>query len=157
MATLSSSFAWRIPMDRGTQRATVHGVQSVGHNWSHLAHYENGLTRGVIQLGRGSRDSNLALTPDPTLCHSVPLFCCEGFLRGSEGFPKNRGGRRRETASEAQSLPLSKIPVLKSTSETPTSLNLPERLILLSPCCSWHETAAPKAAILKACLGVFLN
>ena len=42
-------------------------------------------------------------------------------------------------------------------SETQPSLNLPGRFNLLSPCCSWHETAAHKAAILKAGLGVFLN
>ena len=32
MATHSSILAWRIPMDRGAWRATVHGVQRVGHN-----------------------------------------------------------------------------------------------------------------------------
>ena len=33
MTTHSSVLAWRIPMDRGAWRATVHGSQRVGHNW----------------------------------------------------------------------------------------------------------------------------
>ena len=37
MATHSSSLAWRIPMDRGTWRAIVHGAQRVGHDRSDLA------------------------------------------------------------------------------------------------------------------------
>ena len=32
MATYSSVLAWRIPMDRGAWRATVHGVPNVGHD-----------------------------------------------------------------------------------------------------------------------------
>ena len=32
MATHFSILAWRIPMDRGAWRATVHGVARVGHN-----------------------------------------------------------------------------------------------------------------------------
>ena len=32
MTTFSSILAWRIPMDRGTWQATVHGVARVGHN-----------------------------------------------------------------------------------------------------------------------------
>ena len=32
MATHSSILAWRIPMDRGSWQATVHGVRRVGHN-----------------------------------------------------------------------------------------------------------------------------
>ena len=32
MATHSSILAWRIPMDRGTWRATVRGVLRVGHD-----------------------------------------------------------------------------------------------------------------------------
>ena len=32
MATHSSILAWRIPMNRGTWWATVHGVARVGHN-----------------------------------------------------------------------------------------------------------------------------
>ena len=32
MAIHSSILAWRIPMDRGAWRATVHGVARVGHN-----------------------------------------------------------------------------------------------------------------------------
>ena len=32
MATHSSVLAWRIPMDRGTWRATVRGVLRVGHD-----------------------------------------------------------------------------------------------------------------------------
>ena len=32
MATHSRILAWRIPMDRGTWRATVHGVCRVGYN-----------------------------------------------------------------------------------------------------------------------------
>ena len=32
MATHSSILAWRIPMDRGAWRATVHGVTRVRHN-----------------------------------------------------------------------------------------------------------------------------
>ena len=32
MATHSSILAWRIPMDRGAWKATVHGVVSVGHD-----------------------------------------------------------------------------------------------------------------------------
>ena len=32
MATHSSILAWRMPMDRGTWRATVHGLQRVGHD-----------------------------------------------------------------------------------------------------------------------------
>ena len=32
IATHSSILAWRIPMDRGAWRATVHGVERVGHN-----------------------------------------------------------------------------------------------------------------------------
>ena len=32
VATHSSIFAWRIPMDRGSWWATVHGSQRVGHN-----------------------------------------------------------------------------------------------------------------------------
>ena len=32
MATHSSILAWKNPMDRGTWRATVHGVTRVGHN-----------------------------------------------------------------------------------------------------------------------------
>ena len=32
MATHSSIFAWRIPMDRGAWWATVHGVARVGHS-----------------------------------------------------------------------------------------------------------------------------
>ena len=38
MGTHSSVLAWRIPMDRGAWRATVHGVTKVGHDWSALAH-----------------------------------------------------------------------------------------------------------------------
>ena len=33
MATHSSILAWRIPMDSGAWRATIHGSQSVGHDW----------------------------------------------------------------------------------------------------------------------------
>ena len=33
MATHSSILAWRIPVDRGAWRATVHGVARVRHNW----------------------------------------------------------------------------------------------------------------------------
>ena len=32
MATYSSILSWRIPMDRGAWRATVHGVTRVGHD-----------------------------------------------------------------------------------------------------------------------------
>ena len=32
MATHSSILAWRIPMDRGAWKATVHGITSVGHD-----------------------------------------------------------------------------------------------------------------------------
>ena len=32
MTTHSSILAWRIPLDRGAWRATVHGSQRVGHN-----------------------------------------------------------------------------------------------------------------------------
>ena len=32
MATHSSLLAWRIPLDRGAQWATVHGVARVGHD-----------------------------------------------------------------------------------------------------------------------------
>ena len=32
MATHSSVFAWRIPMDRGAWWATVHGSKRVGHD-----------------------------------------------------------------------------------------------------------------------------
>ena len=32
MVTLSSILAWRIPMDRGAWRATVVGLQRVGHD-----------------------------------------------------------------------------------------------------------------------------
>ena len=32
MATHCSILAWRIPMDRGAWRATVHGLQRVGHD-----------------------------------------------------------------------------------------------------------------------------
>ena len=32
MAAHSSILAWRIPMDRGAWRATVHGLQRVGHD-----------------------------------------------------------------------------------------------------------------------------
>ena len=32
MATYSSILAWRIPLDRGTWQATVHGVATVRHN-----------------------------------------------------------------------------------------------------------------------------
>ena len=32
MATHSSILAWRIPMDRGAWKATVHGSQRVGHD-----------------------------------------------------------------------------------------------------------------------------
>ena len=32
MATHSSMLAWRIPRDRGTWRAAVHGVQGVRHD-----------------------------------------------------------------------------------------------------------------------------
>ena len=32
MATHSSILAWRLPMDRGAWRATVHGVARVGHD-----------------------------------------------------------------------------------------------------------------------------
>ena len=32
MATYSNILAWRIPMDRGTWQATVHGLQRVGHD-----------------------------------------------------------------------------------------------------------------------------
>ena len=32
MATHSSILAWKIPMDRGAWRATVHGVASLGHD-----------------------------------------------------------------------------------------------------------------------------
>ena len=34
MATHSSVLAWRIPMDRGAQRGTVHGV---GKSWAQLS------------------------------------------------------------------------------------------------------------------------
>ena len=33
MATHSSILAWRIPMDRGTWRATVHCIAKSGHSW----------------------------------------------------------------------------------------------------------------------------
>ena len=33
MATHSSILTWRVPMDRGAWRATVHGVARVGHHW----------------------------------------------------------------------------------------------------------------------------
>ena len=36
--THSSFLAWRIPMDRGAQQATVHEVTTVVHDWSALAH-----------------------------------------------------------------------------------------------------------------------
>ena len=32
MATHPSILAWRIPMDRGAWKATVHGITSVGHD-----------------------------------------------------------------------------------------------------------------------------
>ena len=32
MVTHSNILAWRIPMDRGAWRATVHGASRVGHN-----------------------------------------------------------------------------------------------------------------------------
>ena len=32
MAIYSSVLAWRIPMDRGAWRATVHGLQRFGHD-----------------------------------------------------------------------------------------------------------------------------
>ena len=34
MATHCSILAWRIPMDRGAWRATVHGLQRVVHDWA---------------------------------------------------------------------------------------------------------------------------
>ena len=33
MATRFNILAWRMPMDRGAWRATVHGVERVGHDW----------------------------------------------------------------------------------------------------------------------------
>ena len=38
MATHSSILAWRIPMDRGAWRATVHGVSRVEHDWATVIH-----------------------------------------------------------------------------------------------------------------------
>ena len=34
MATHSSILAWRIPKDEGTWQVTVHGLQTVGHDWT---------------------------------------------------------------------------------------------------------------------------
>ena len=45
MATHSSILAWRIPMDRGAWRATVHGVaksRTQLSNFTHLDAYSNG-------------------------------------------------------------------------------------------------------------------
>ena len=47
MATHSSILAWRIPMDRGAWRTTVHGVTK---SWTRLNDY----TDFVNQPGRGS-------------------------------------------------------------------------------------------------------
>ena len=38
MATHSSIFAWRIPIDRGAWWAIVQGSHRVGHDWSYLTH-----------------------------------------------------------------------------------------------------------------------
>ena len=43
IAAHSSILAWRIPMDRGAWRATIHGGIKIGHDWmtKHSTHMEN--------------------------------------------------------------------------------------------------------------------
>ena len=70
MATHFSLLAWRIPMDRGAWRATVHGVARVGHDLvTKPPHYS---------LSQDIEDSSVCYTAGPgylsTLCVIVCLY-----------------------------------------------------------------------------------
>ena len=87
MATPSSIFAWRIPMDRGAWWATVQGV-TVGHDWAiniftfyHLFQ-QNSLKSGSILFG--SNFSSCSLRSSPAYLLPVPNLA-RLTLRGCRG------------------------------------------------------------------------
>ena len=49
MATHSSFFAWRIPMERGTWQATVHRAQRVGRDWVTKYSTQHSKSRKLIE------------------------------------------------------------------------------------------------------------
>ena len=63
MATHPSILAWGIPLDRGPWRATVHGVERVGHSWAlhSTAHSAGGTCMWNIWERAPSADANLPL------------------------------------------------------------------------------------------------
>ena len=76
MATHSSILAWRIPMDRGAWRATVHGVTK---SWTHLRDLAQHTGRQAQEEGCPTQDLNtmsgelgpgLSFRPP---CHTFPL------------------------------------------------------------------------------------
>ena len=72
MVTHSSILAWKIPMDRGTWRATVHGVTK---SWT-------GLPRGFSRVAAGfsSYDGDLSLPLGLALGSPIFPSGCEGKL-----------------------------------------------------------------------------
>ena len=57
MDTHSSMLAWRIPMDRGAWRATVHGVAKSGTRLSDLAGTR---AHGIVSSSHFTRDSDFS-------------------------------------------------------------------------------------------------
>ena len=101
MATHSSILAWRIPMDRGTWWATVHGVTKSQTRLSNTAQHGDLSTQGthLRELSNYSEDMNerglvfLCVLKPGTLLHSSHMLLCAqrnsvntcGINKGSEG------------------------------------------------------------------------
>ena len=62
MAPHSSILAWRIPMDRGTWRATVHGV---AESQTRLSNYHTGLPGGSVVKNLPPSSGDTGSIPDP--------------------------------------------------------------------------------------------
>ena len=90
------------------------GLQSVGHDWSDLARIEKdmGSQKGLHSWAETAEIQTWLWPLTPLRATEHPSSAAEGFLRGSEGFPKNQGEGGGETAVLLRVFPSVKIPVL---------------------------------------------
>ena len=99
MVTHSSILAWRIPMDRGTWLATVHGVQRVGHDWAWAtkhAHTTSLKSQGDTSLPE-LNGSHSNFRGEAWVCYygSIAFACRRSILeRPSTGRLRKRGESR---------------------------------------------------------------